>query len=430
MKLTAKALEAAKAAQAIAEAAVAAGRELDETERETVKAHLAVIESEKAIAAKAEESADLLASVKALGDLEVVTGAAADAVNAKALAGARTGIASPRKSAADQVLASAQLKAFAQRYPNGVGEKARVDVDPIMVGGMKAVIGSTLVPGFTPVDNQVSAFPDALNMFARPLTLRDLVTLGTTGSDTVEFARLNTATNAAAPVAQASGTSGGVTGGDVAGTKPESALVWAKTTVTVKTIAHWLAATTRSLSDAGQLRTLIDQFLRYGLEEELEDQMLTGSGTGENLMGILNTSGIQTQAFATDIPTSVRKGITKLKTTGKVNPTAVLMNPADAEVLDLMKDSSNRYLGSGPFTVGQRTLWGLPIVESEAQTAGFATVGDFRQAVLWDREQATISATNSHADFFTRNLVAILGELRAAFGVIRPLAFCSVDIAA
>lgn len=428
--LTPKAYEAAKAAKALAAAAIAAGRELDEAERETVKAHLAVIESEQAVAAKAAESADLLESIKALGDLEVVTGAEAKAVNAAALGNAQVGLGSARKSAAAQVLASPAYKSFRTRFPQGVGEKARVDIEPVHVGGIKAVIGSTLVPGFTPIDNQTSSYPDALNFWARPLVLTDLITTGSTGSDTVEFARLNSSTNAAAPVAQASGTSGGVTGGDVDGTKPESALVWEKVTATVKTIAHWLAATKRSLSDAGQLSTLIDQFLRYGVAEEMEDQVLNGSGSGENFTGITTTSGVQSQAFATDIPTSVRKGITKVRVTGKSIPTAVLMNPADVETLDLMKDTANRYLGTGPFSAGQRTLWGLPVVESEAQTSGFATVGDFRQAVLWDREQTTISVTDSHADFFIRNLVAVLGEARAAFGVIRPKAFCVVDIAA
>ncbi|MFV8181849.1 hypothetical protein ACNQQN_24810 [Mycobacteroides chelonae] len=34
--------------------------------------------------------------------------------------------------------------------------------------------------------------------------------------------------------------------------------------------------------------------------------------------------------------------------------------------------------------------------------------------------------TDSHEDFFVRNLVAVLGE-RVAFGVTRPPAFVSVD---
>jgi hypothetical protein len=48
--------------------------------------------------------------------------------------------------------------------------------------------------------------------------------------------------------------------------------------------------------------------------------------------------------------------------------------------------------------------------------------------VLWDREQAMISVSDSHADFFIRNLVAILCELRAAMGIIRPTAFVEIDL--
>ena len=37
--------------------------------------------------------------------------------------------------------------------------------------------------------------------------------------------------------------------------------------------------------------------------------------------------------------------------------------------------------------------------------------------------------TDSHDDWFIRNLIAILAELRAAFGLIRPSAFCQVLLA-
>ncbi|MEE3918198.1 hypothetical protein V2I01_04875 [Micromonospora sp. BRA006-A] len=43
-------------------------------------------------------------------------------------------------------------------------------------------------------------------------------------------------------------------------------------------------------------------------------------------------------------------------------------------------------------------------------------------------EQANISITDSHADFFIRNLVAILGEQRDAFGVLQPNAFVEIDM--
>lgn len=428
MKYTPKAIAAAKAAQLIAEKAIAENRELTDDEKTAVKAELAIVEAEKDIAAKAEESAELLKSIEALGQLEVVTGADADRVNAKALEHARPGLLPSGKSAGDVFLKSAEYKGFLAAHPNGVSEKARIGTlnAVAMPGGMKAIIGSTLVPGFTPVDSQ-GPVP---TIFGRELKIRDVITVGQTSSDTVEFAKLSSATNAAAMVAQASGTSGGGEGGDVTGQKPESAAVWAKVTVTVKTVAHWLAATKRALSDAGQLRTLIDQFLRFGLEEELEDQIMSGDGSGENFDGITHLSGTQSQAFSSNVPQTIRKAITKVMHTGFVRPNAVGLNPADDEALDLLQDTTGRYFGSGPFGSGPSTIWGLPRVVSAAIPVGYAVVADWRQAVLWDREQATISVSDSHEDFFTRNLVAVLGEARAAFGILRPTAFCIADLTA
>ena len=45
------------------------------------------------------------------------------------------------------------------------------------------------------------------------------------------------------------------------------------------------------------------------------------------------------------------------------------------------------------------------------------------------RPQATLSVTDSHEDFFVRNIVAFLAEMRAAFGLIRPQAFINVELA-
>jgi hypothetical protein len=49
---------------------------------------------------------------------------------------------------------------------------------------------------------------------------------------------------------------------------------------------------------------------------------------------------------------------------------------------------------------------------------------------MWDREQGGISVSDSHADFFVRNLLAILAEMRAAFAVVQPTAFVEIDLTA
>jgi HK97 family phage major capsid protein len=199
---------------------------------------------------------------------------------------------------------------------------------------------------------------------------------------------------------------------------------------TVKTIAHWVPATTRALSDAGQLRTYIDQFLRYGIDEELEDQILNGSGSGENFDGILNVSGISTQAWDTDLLTTTRRARTKVKVLGRAMPTAWVLHPNDWERIDLLQDNEARYFFGGPLQLGTPRLWGLPVVESEGMPEGTGLVADWKLAILWDRMETQISMSNSHSDFFVRNLVAILAEMRAAFGVIRPKAFVSIDLTA
>lgn len=261
-----------------------------------------------------------------------------------------------------------------------------------------------------------------------PLTLRDLVSVRQTTSDTVEFVRQTTQVTQAAPTAEANVTDYTGATGQVSGEKPEAAMAFERVTETVKTIAVWIPATKRALSDAAQLRGLIDQELREDLAEELENQMLNGDGVGENFTGLANTANVLAQAFDTDIITTTRKAITNLQTNGKQMPTAWLLHPADWETIDLLQDDQGRYYWGGPMTQGQRTLWGYPVAQSFFVTQGTAYLGNWGKAVLWDREQASISVSDSHSDFFIRNMIAILAELRAAFGVIRPTAFVEVDL--
>lgn len=297
-----------------------------------------------------------------------------------------------------------------------LGERSIDAALKTLITGAGATSGGPLViPDFQPIVDQ---------RFQRPLTIRDIVTNGQTGSDSLEYVRVTSVTNNAAPVAEATATSGS------SGTKPESAMAMERVSESVKTIAHWIPATNRALADAPQLRTLIDNFLRYGLEEELEDQMLTGNGSGENFTGILNVSGTTAQAFDTNILTTTRKARTKVRTVGRATPTAWVMHPTDWESIDLLQDNEARYYYGGPANLGQPRLWGLPVVESEGMTVGTAVVADWRMAILWDRLQTAISMSNAHADFFIRNLVAILAEMRAAFGVIRPSAFVIADLTA
>ncbi|WP_374159084.1 phage major capsid protein [Mycobacterium sp. G7A2] len=342
------------------------------------------------------------------------------------------------KSLGLQIVESPQFKSLMDGFGGRVPSGTRVQSAPIPIKSL--ITGASSTSGGAFVVNERT---DIVEMLGRKqLTIRDLVSVRRTGSDAVEYVRETSHTNNAAVVAEATSSGAPTAEADTdtgavtftnavgGGYKPEGAWAYEVVTANVKTIAEWVPITKRALADVAQLEGLINDELAKDVKDAEEAQILVGDGSGENFTGINGTSGVQTQAWATDFFTTTRKALTKARTVGRVNPTAWVLNPADAEALDLLKDGENRYYFGGPYGVGPRTLWGVPVVESENQTSGTGLLGDFSKAVIWDREQTSVTMSDSHADFFIRNMIAVLAEERLAFGVTRPTAFVSVDLTA
>lgn len=343
-----------------------------------------------------------------------------------------------KKSLGELIVASKSYTDFIARY--AVGDDRRIPdstkgLQSDAIGLKSLFTGTSDTSGGAFVETDHTGIVEPLGR--RQLTIRDLISVRRTGSDTVDYVRQTSHTNNAAPVPEATtsaaptapGSAGALVLPAGGGYKPEGAWAYERDAATVKTIAEWVPATKRALSDVAQLEGLINDELVADLAEAEENQILSGDGTGENLQGILHTSGTQAQTFATDIFVTVRKALTKARTVGRVVPNAIGLNPADQETIDLERDGNDRFYGAGPFSFGPNTLWGVPTFESEAIPAGTGIVADWTKAVLWDREEASVTMTDSHADFFTRNLVAILAEERVAFAVTRPTAFVVAALA-
>jgi len=273
------------------------------------------------------------------------------------------------------------------------------------------------------VNNDIQ--PGVLSILQREINVLDLIPRLTTESDTIEWVQETTFTNNAAMTAEATATTG------TTGTKPESALAYQTQTTPVRTLAHWIPVTNKTLSDAPQIRGIINSRLLLGLQLTLETQIMSGDGTGENFLGILNNN-INVQAIGTDnVLDAIFKGRTLVRVTGKARPSAVVMHPTNWQAARLARENSatgtlGGYLMGPPSMVGANTLWGLPVVESEAITLGTALVGDFGMGcTLFDREQAVVRIGFVN-DQFIRNIQTLLAELRAAFIVWRPTAFTKV----
>lgn len=408
----------------------------------TLKSHMGAVKDLKAqVKAEADAKGDLADAKAFLAQLGAPAGETTLPVKASISTASGMSADPQGKTFGELFTESEGYKDFIGRYgKNGVipnGTKG-VQSNPFQLDTKALVTGTSSTSGGAfVVNDRYGPLTDLVG--ERELTLRSLVTVGRTTSDTVEYVRVTGKTNNAATVAEATTADPGAISGaspgpytvaPASGVKPESGLALETVSATVKTIAHWIPLTKRAAADASQVRTLVDAFLRYGLNEELEDQILSGNGTGENFTGILNTAGISTVGSAgTDIDAIV-DAIRTIRVTGRRRPTGVVMHPNDwySTGFLLAKDTTNAYLLANPGAgIDQlNTLWGMQVVVSEAMTENTALVGDFRQAVLWEREGIDLLVSDQHADFFTRNLLAVLAEMRAAFGVLDPQGFCTV----
>lgn len=328
-----------------------------------------------------------------------------------------------------KILGDASFKAWMDQLTAGgtkpISKGVRLHSPTVNLSGPE--YGATLLTGLSSTSAGAFVVNDRTNIIVpavrADLRAVDLLTRLTTESDTVEYVRIGTETNAAAPTLEATTTSNGA--------KPESSSAMSVVTAIVETIPHWIPVTKRAMADARQLAGYIDNFLRWGILAAINDQVVNGDGNTPNLVGIDDLSGKQTQAWSNDILETTRKARTKVRVgTGGATPTGYLMNPTEWETIDLLQDNENRYYFGGPSQVGTPMLWGLPVVEDEAVTAGLGFVGDWRMGVIWDREQTSITMTDSHSDFFIRNLLAILAEARLTIGWLRPAAFVEMDLTA
>jgi HK97 family phage major capsid protein len=259
---------------------------------------------------------------------------------------------------------------------------------------------------------------DLVTMALEERTVADLMLQGATDNNTLEYYEETTFTNNAGMVAE------GVA-------KPESELGYTLRQESVRKIAHFIPATKEAMDDVPFLETQIRGRLAFGVRRKEEQQLLSGSGAGQELRGLLNRSGLQTQAKGADpTPDAIYKAMQKIRGAaglGFAEPTAVVFHPNDWTEIKLLRTADGIYLWGNPSDEGPDRIWGLPVRQTTGIAEGTALVGAFRpHAEVIRREGITITLSTEHASYFVENKVAILAEERLALAVYRPSAFCTV----
>jgi HK97 family phage major capsid protein len=326
----------------------------------------------------------------------------------RALGGAPIGGGSTANASLTKALAeNDQLRAMAR------GE-LRGQVRIVLPGGvMNTAITGPVAPGSGPLQD-----PDRASGIVAPamrrMTVRALLPSLETTAGATQYTRQSAFTNNAE--AQGAGSSPEEREGQVKG---ESAMTFELVTVPVVTIAHWIPASSQVLSDVPALQQHINTWLAYGLALIEEDELLNGAGGNVHIEGLIGASTAFNRSGSGETRAdTLRKAITQLQLADHVIGGFVL-NPTDAEALDLLKDTTGQYLR----VVVDGRAWNVPVISTNAIAAGTWLAGDFSGALLRPRQGVTIEVSNSHSDFFVRNLIAIRAELREALEIHRPLGF-------
>ncbi len=265
---------------------------------------------------------------------------------------------------------------------------------------------------------QTTRLPGVLALPQRRMTVRDLITPGNMDGNALEYVKETGFTNNAGMVAEGA-------------KKPESSLKYDLVSTTAKVIAHYMKASRQILSDASQLASLIDGRLRYGLAFKEEQQLLNGDGTGQNLLGIIP----QATAFVAPFdPAGTETNIDNIRLAflqaelAEFPSTGVVMNPIDWARIELLKDTTGRYIIGNPQGIIGASLWNRPVVTTQAITVDKFLAGAFKLgAQLFDRWQARVEVATENEDDFVKNLVTVLAEERLALAVYRPEAFIYGD---
>ncbi len=195
------------------------------------------------------------------------------------------------------------------------------------------------------------------------------------------------------------------------------------------------------LQDTAELRLFVEQELTYGVDVAVEAALLNGNGVGESPRGMLQTTGILSQAFSTDPLESLRKSLTLLQLNGAESPT-VALHPSDWEAIALLRTTTNAFIASdaqaqsvgggnvAPPTGAQALMsWGVPVVLSSAVPVGTGVMFDPSAVTLYTDGTVAVE-WDTTGDDFTKNQITARAETRIGVAVKRPSRIVSVDLSA
>lgn len=209
-------------------------------------------------------------------------------------------------------------------------------------------------------------------------------------------------------------------------TKPTSVVSVESITGELQVFAHISEAVDEYLlKDAEPLASFLSTQLLYMLREAVEEEVLNGDGSTGHLRGILNASGIQTQAFVTDAVTTLRRAALQLESVGH-SADLYIVNAGDWATIETQRVTSGSFDLGGPIDRATQKLWGTQVVTSTRIAAGTALALD-RDAVGIDTD-GVIETKWDQSTGFEKNQVRARVEGRFGLSVFQPFGIVKATI--
>lgn len=287
------------------------------------------------------------------------------------------------------------------------GTKIEVDLGD---AGMKTLLQTSA--GWQPRTGNGVVLVDKI---IRPIQVLDVFPTDRTDLFEIPSMEETTRTQAAAELAEG-------------GTYAEDAFVYTRRTSPVRKIGSEIPVTDEQLDDVPIMQGLLNNRLTFGVRARVDLQVMVGDGTGSNLTGLVNASNVQSQAKAADSNLiAAYKALVLVRVSGRATPTTFFFHGQDWQNIRLAQNGYGEFFMGPPAQVGENTLWGLPVVQTEALSLGTGLCGsmDPQWVTLYYRKDIEVQVGYINTQFIIGQKT-LRADVRAALWVGRGQAFCKI----
>jgi len=198
--------------------------------------------------------------------------------------------------------------------------------------------------------------------------------------------------------------------------KTQLSALYVEQTMTVKKIAVYGKVTTEMLADLPQLISYIENNLMKRMDIVIENQLISGGGTGDNLKG---AEEYATAFAAGDLAETIEganeydviAAVANQSTIAHGMPNAIMVHPTTLAKMKMLKGQDGQYLMPLFATANGLEIAGMKVIPTVAITAGEFLGGDFSVINVLNRDELSLTIGLDGNDF-TQNKKTMLAERR------------------